>query len=288
MFLFVIMKSKILPILLSNILVAAVVWYAASPSVDPTHSLLAAKDKEIQELKDELAKNRSRNSRNSEFARARRQQNQNSDTAAPAENETARAERRQAMAQQVANFRKLHTNATISRLALRLNLSEEQKAQLLARAEERSAEIQTLMEQMRTARESGENVEALQARMRELMQGNNPENYIAEFLSEEQKSEYANYQQERATARAETQANMSLAMIQEAVPLTREQKDKYFSEYAAAALQGNISIEEQNRILKNILSAEQYSAYEEQQQAFQSMRPIGGRNGGGFGRNRGR
>lgn len=282
MFLYNYMKSKILPILLSNILVAGVVWYAASPSSDTDASALAAKDKEIRELKAELSKSRSRNPRVGDSARQRRQPS-NETAAMTPENEEAAAARRQEMAQRFDNFRKIRTNAHVSRLALRLNLTEEQKAQVLARAEERNAEIQALMEEMRAARESGQDMGEMQNRMRELMRSNNPDQYVSEFLTAEQKAEYDAYQQERTTARAETTATMSLAMVQEAIPLNQEQKDKYFAEYAAAAMNGRVSQEDQNKILKNVLTPEQYSVYEQQQQAYQTVgRPGEGRGRGGM------
>ena len=274
------MKSKILPILISNILVAGVVWYAASGSASNSEAL-AAKDAEIQLLKEELAKKSSRPSRSNRSARAQQAESQTvaeSDTAT----DEARENRRRQMARRFEDFRKIRTNAAISRLALRLNLSEEQTARMHAVAEERSAELRSLMESLREARENGNDTNELRAQMAELMRANNPEEYVAELLSEEQKSEYEAYRNERATARAETVANMRLSMLQEAVALNQEQKDKYFSEYASAAINNNgrVDRETEEKILKDVLTNEQWNAYSEQQQA---MEALGGNRGMGRG-----
>lgn len=263
------MKSKILPILISNILVAGVVWYAAPGSSDA--EALAQKDAEIQSLKSELSKRSSRAPRaNRNFTQ--RNENRVAGETATADDETREA-RRQQMAQRFESFRKIRINTAISRLSLRLNLNEEQTARLHAIAEERSGEVQNLMEALREARENGRDTNELAAQLRELMQANNPEEYVAEILSDEQKSEYENYRNERATARAETVANMRLSMLQESVALNQEQKDKYFSEYASAAMNndGRVDRETEEKILKEVLSAEQWNAYAEQQKAMEAI-----------------
>lgn len=273
------MKSKILPILISNILVAGIVWYAASGTGSDSEAL-AGKDAEIRMLKDELAKRNNRSSRSNRPAR------QNAETRAaessdPSSEETREARRRQ-MTQRFENFRRVRTNAAISRLSLRLNLTEEQTARLQAISEERSAEIQAVMEALREARESGADTDELGTRMRELMRANNPEEYITDLLSDEQKSEYAAYRNERATARTETVTNMRLSMIQEAVPLNQEQKDKYFAEYAAAAMNSEnsrVDPETEEKILRGILSEDQWKVYSEQQQAMEALGGPGAMRG---------
>ena len=104
------------------------------------------------------------------------------------------------------------------------------------------------------------------------MRASDPEEFVAELLGEEQQAEYEAYRRERATARAETVANMRLAMLQDSVALSQEQKDRYFSEYATAALEsdGRVSREAEREILKNVLSNEQFSAYEEQQATLEA------------------
>lgn len=258
------MKSKVLPILVSNLLVAVVAWSAASFFAGGDAETLAAKDAEIRALKDELAKRTSRASRGNASRRA----------AAPRENAPADASpeaadaRRRETERRFETFRKIRRDTAITRLALRLNLTEEQKARLAERAEANEAELRELAERARLAPDD----EALRAELRERMRASDPEEFVAELLGEEQQAEYEAYRRERATARAETIANMRLAMLQDSVALSQEQKDRYFSEYATAALEsdGRVSREAEREILKNVLSNEQFSAYEEQQATLEA------------------
>lgn len=258
------MKSKVLPILVSNLLVAVVAWSAASFFAGGDAETLAAKDAEIRALKDELAKRTSRASRGNASRRA----------AAPRENAPADASpeaadaRRRETERRFETFRKIRRDTAITRLTLRLNLTEEQKARLAERAEANEAELRELAERARLAPDD----EALRAELRERMRASDPEEFVAELLGEEQQAEYEAYRRERATARAETVANMRLAMLQDSVALSQEQKDRYFSEYATAALEsdGRVSREAEREILKNVLSNEQFSAYEEQQATLEA------------------
>ncbi len=260
------MKSKVLPILVSNLLVAVVAWSAASFFAGGDAEALAAKDAEIRALKDELAKRASRASRGNASRRAA--------AAAPRENAPADASpeaadaRRRETERRFETFRKIRRDTAITRLALRLNLTEEQKARLAERAEANEAELRELAERARLAPDD----EALRAELRERMRASDPEEFVAELLGEEQQAEYEAYRRERATARAETVANMRLAMLQDSVALSQEQKDRYFSEYATAALEsdGRVSREAEREILKNVLSNEQFSAYEEQQATLEA------------------
>ncbi|MBR5622176.1 MAG: hypothetical protein IKW49_03215 [Opitutales bacterium] len=274
------MKSKILPIVISNLLVAGIVWYvAAAPAADT--DALAAKDAEIRALKDELAR------KNTRSARGNRASSQRAERPAVANDEAANDEtreaRRQQMAQRFDNFRRIRTNTAISRLALRLNLSAEQTTRMHELAQARSAEAQNLMVAIREARENGADTNELSAQLREAMRANNPEEYITELLSDEQKAEYEAYRAERATARAETVANMRLSMLQESVALNQEQKDKYFSEYASAAMNndGRVDRDTEERILRGVLSAEQWNVYAEQQKAMEALGGPGGPGGPG-------
>ncbi len=259
------MKSKVLPILVSNLLVAVVAWSAASFFAGGDAEALHAKDAEIRVLKDELAKRASRASRGNASRRA---------AAAPRENAPADASpeaadaRRRETERRFETFRKIRRDTAITRLALRLNLTEEQKARLAERAEANEAELRELAERARLAPDD----EALRAELRERMRASDPEEFVAELLGEEQQAEYEAYRRERATARAETVANMRLAMLQDSVALSQEQKDRYFSEYATAALEsdGRVSREAEREILKNVLSNEQFSAYEEQQATLEA------------------
>lgn len=259
------MKSKVLPILVSNLLVAVVAWSAASFFAGGDAEALAAKDAEIRVLKDELAKRASRASRGNASRR---------DAAGPRENAPADASpeaadaRRRETERRFETFRKIRRDTAITRLALRLNLTEEQKARLAERAEANEAELRELAERARLAPDD----EALRAELRERMRASDPEEFVAELLGEEQQAEYEVYRRERATARAETVANMRLAMLQDSVALSQEQKDRYFSEYATAALEsdGRVSREAEREILKNVLSNEQFSAYEEQQATLEA------------------
>ena len=259
------MKSKVLPILVSNLLVAVVAWSAASFFAGGDAEALAAKDAEIRALKDELAKRASRASRGNASRRA---------AAAPRENAPADASpeaadaRRWETERRFETFRKIRRDTAITRLALRLNLTEEQKVRLAERAEANEAELRELAERARLAPDD----EALRAELRERMRASDPEEFVAELLGEEQQAEYEAYRRERATARAETVANMRLAMLQDSVALSQEQKDRYFSEYATAALEtdGRVSREAEREILKNVLSNEQFSAYEEQQATLEA------------------
>ena len=259
------MKSKVLPILVSNLLVAVVAWSAASFFAGGDAEALAAKDAEIRALKDELAKRASRASRGNASRRA---------AAAPRENAPADASpeaadaRRRDSERRFETFRKIRRDTAITRLALRLNLTEEQKARLAERAEANEAELRELAERARLSPDD----EALRAELRERMRAADPEEFVAELLGEEQQAEYEAYRRERATARAETVANMRLAMLQDSVALSQEQKDRYFSEYATAALEtdGRVSREAEREILKNVLSNEQFSAYEEQQATLEA------------------
>lgn len=260
------MKSKVLPILVSNLLVAVVAWSAASFFAGGDAEVLAAKDAEIRALKDELEKRASRASRGNASHRAA--------AAAPRENAPADASseaadaRRRETERRFETFRKIRRDTAITRLALRLNLTEEQKARLAERAEANEAELRELAERARLAPDD----EALRAELRERMRASDPEEFVAELLGEEQQAEYEAYRRERATARAETVANMRLAMLQDSVALSQEQKDRYFSEYATAALEsdGRVSREAEREILKNVLSNEQFSAYEEQQATLEA------------------
>ena len=274
------MKSKILPIVISKLLVAGIVWYvAAAPAADT--DALAAKDAEIRALKDELARKNTRSARGNRASaqRAERPAVANDEAA----NDETREARRQQMAQRFDNFRRIRTNTAISRLALRLNLSAEQTARMHELAQARSAEAQNLMVAIREARENGADTNELSAQLREAMRANNPEEYITELLSDEQKAEYEAYRSERATARAETVANMRLSMLQESVALNQEQKDKYFSEYASAAMSndGRVDRDTEERILRGVLSAEQWNVYAEQQKAMEALGGPGGPGGPG-------
>lgn len=259
------MKSKVLPILVSNLLVAVVAWSAASFFAGGDAETLAAKDAEIRALKDELAKRTSRASRGNASRRAAAGPRENAP--ADASPEAADARRRETE-RRFETFRKIRRDTAITRLALRLNLTEEQKARLAERAEANEAELRELAERARLAPDD----EALRAELRERMRASDPEEFVAELLGEEQQAEYEAYRRERATARAETVANMRLAMLQDSVALSQEQKDRYFSEYATAALEsdGRVSREAEREILKNVLSNEQFSAYEEQQATLEA------------------
>ncbi|MGN0835670.1 MAG: hypothetical protein ACI4QA_07610 [Candidatus Spyradosoma sp.] len=260
------MKSKVLPILVSNLIVAVLAWCAASFFAGGDADALAAKDAEIRALKDELAKRAARSPRGNDARRsvAAAPRENAADAADPETTEARRKERER----RFETFRKIRRDTAVTRLAMRLNLNEEQKAQLAARAEEHEAALRELAERVRSEPDN----EALRAELRERMRAADPEEVVAELLGGEQLEEYEAYRRERATARAETVANMRLAMLQESVALSQEQKDRYFSEYATAALEtdGRVSSESEREILKNVLTNEQFSVYEDQQATLEA------------------
>ena len=267
------MKSKILPFLISNIAVATIVWICAA-KLGGDSAALAQKDSEIAALKAELAKNRSR----PQTPRTRSRNNVSAD-AGEANQATAATQARRDWRQHATqrNFEN-----KITRLSLRLKLSDAQRAQLAEISEKHSSlaaqfgELMTAHDRDGPTAEIVEQIRVLSKQMNAL----DPENCIADLLSDEQKAQYEEYRIERATNRAETFATGSLSMIQEIIPLTREQKDRYFSEYASASLaseNGFVNPEKSKEILKNILSNEEYAIFEEQTAAqFQFAPPRRG------------
>jgi hypothetical protein len=112
----------------------------------------------------------------------------------------------------------------VDRLALRLNLTEEQKEKLRI----------FLMDQK----------ERELARMNASLKGENPattasqskESFLSDLLSEEQAAEYAKAQQEEKTARAEDYAQRKLRRLDRDLNLTPQQEDALFQAFAQRRL----------------------------------------------------
>jgi hypothetical protein len=165
----------------------------------------------------------------------------------------------------------------ISALKLRLKLTEEQEAgirDVLQAQFDRASEITARMFQGKISREEMEKMGAADANIDDSIRG---------LLTPEQVSAYDQFQKEERQLQAAQVANMELFQMQGALQLTTEQQDQVYNILydqnlkAMSTSEGRTFDSWQDRMkartesLRTVLTAEQFQAYEKQQEVQRQM-----------------